>query len=431
MPAPKRSEIIAPSSASNQSDAADFHAVLKQLNLAPMSAPSSQPPAFKFWRTQPVMTLHDTLSSSQDHGYCDQSIPKSKVRATPLKLPEGFAWSDFDITNPSEANELYKFLAAHYCEDSDGRFRSDYSLEFLMWALTSPGYVADWHVAIRHTSSGKLMAFFAGTPKAIRIHDDLAPSCETNFLCIHKKLRNKRLAPVLIKELTRRSNLQGVWRAVYTGSSLLPTPVATTQIHHRSLNTKKCVEVGFAYCPPNVSLTSLIKTNKLPDATSIAGFQPMQLHHVSQVTTLLNTDHAKFDLALDWTEASVAHWLLPRSNVVDAFVVVDVGTNRVTDFCSYYHVPMSVLNHPQHTTIYTAQSFYNVATSVPLPDLVRDLMVKAKANNMDIFSAADIMNMDEVLAPLVFEAGGGHLHYYLFNWRCPQMTRRNVGLVLH
>jgi hypothetical protein len=31
---------------------------------------------------------------------------------------------------------------------------------------------------------------------------------EINFLCVHKKLRSKRLAPVLIKEVTRRVNLE-------------------------------------------------------------------------------------------------------------------------------------------------------------------------------------------------------------------------------
>jgi glycylpeptide N-tetradecanoyltransferase len=34
---------------------------------------------------------------------------------------------------------------------------------------------------------------------------------EINFLCVHKKLRTKRLAPVMIKEITRRVNLQNVW----------------------------------------------------------------------------------------------------------------------------------------------------------------------------------------------------------------------------
>ncbi len=35
---------------------------------------------------------------------------------------------------------------------------------------------------------------------------------EINFLCVHKKLRAKRLAPVLIKEVTRRVNKMGVWQ---------------------------------------------------------------------------------------------------------------------------------------------------------------------------------------------------------------------------
>lgn len=39
---------------------------------------------------------------------------------------------------------------------------------------------------------------------------------EINFLCVHKKLRAKRLAPMLIKEVTRRVNLMGVWQVWQT-----------------------------------------------------------------------------------------------------------------------------------------------------------------------------------------------------------------------
>jgi glycylpeptide N-tetradecanoyltransferase len=52
-------------------------------------------------------------------------------------------------------------------------------------------------------------------------------SVEINFLCVHKKLRSKRLAPVLIKEVTRRVNLKGIFQAVYTAGAVLPTPVAS------------------------------------------------------------------------------------------------------------------------------------------------------------------------------------------------------------
>ena len=50
---------------------------------------------------------------------------------------------------------------------------------------------------------------------------------EINFLCVHKKLRSKRMAPVLIKEITRRVNMEGIFQAVYTAGVVLPTPVGT------------------------------------------------------------------------------------------------------------------------------------------------------------------------------------------------------------
>ncbi len=52
-------------------------------------------------------------------------------------------------------------------------------------------------------------------------------AAEINFLCVHKKLRSKRLTPVLIKEVTRRCNLANVWQAIYTAGIVLPTPIGT------------------------------------------------------------------------------------------------------------------------------------------------------------------------------------------------------------
>ena len=47
---------------------------------------------------------------------------------------------------------------------------------------------------------------------------------EVNFLCVHKKLRSKRLAPVLIREITRRVNCRGQRRA-----ATLPKPYPSFQ----------------------------------------------------------------------------------------------------------------------------------------------------------------------------------------------------------
>jgi glycylpeptide N-tetradecanoyltransferase len=60
---------------------------------------------------------------------------------------------------------------------------------------------------------------------------------EINFLCVHKGLREHRLAPILIKEITRRVNLTNVWQAVYTAGVLLPRPIAKCRYFSHSLCT--------------------------------------------------------------------------------------------------------------------------------------------------------------------------------------------------
>ena len=77
--------------------------------------------------------------------------------------------------------------------------RFKYSQEFLQWALHPPGYFPEWHVGVRVTGSGKLVGFITGVPAVISMAGREVKVAEINFLCVHKKLRSKRLAPVLIK----------------------------------------------------------------------------------------------------------------------------------------------------------------------------------------------------------------------------------------
>ena len=87
---------------------------------------------------------------------------------------------------------------------------------------------------------------------------------EINFLCIHKKLRSKRLAPTLIKEVTRRVNLHGIFQAVYTAGIKLPKPITTARYQHRTLNPKKLVDIGFTSIPRDLTMQKMIKKYKLP-----------------------------------------------------------------------------------------------------------------------------------------------------------------------
>lgn len=114
---------------------------------------------------------------------------------------------------------------------------------------------------------------------------------EINFLCVHKKLRSKRVAPVLIREITRRVNLQGIFQAVYTAGVVLPKPVGTCRwvrrnrdvprtlgwgftngpslrrYWHRSLNPRKLIEVKFSHLSRNMTMQRTMKLYRLPEVS--------------------------------------------------------------------------------------------------------------------------------------------------------------------
>lgn len=71
-----------------------------------------------------------------------------------------------------------------------------------------------------------------------------------------------------------------------------------------------------------------------------------------------------------------------------------------------------------------------MATSASWVDLIGDALVLAKKANFDVFNALDLMDNSEFLEKLKFGIGDGNLQYYLYNWRCPTMQPKDVGLVL-
>lgn len=253
---------------------------------------------------------------------------------------------------------------------------------------------------------------------------------EINFLCVHKSLRTKRLAPVLIKEVTRRVNLHNIWQALYTAGIVIPKPIAKTTYWHRSLNPKKLVEVGFSSLPPNTPMARYVKLLKVNTDTSIPGIRPMTKKDVSQVQALLSNYLTKFPLHLDFSKEEVEHYLVPRPGVIDTYVVQDPSSKEITDLVSFYTLPSSILKHEKHKVLNVAYSYYNVPGKHNLLELTRDALCLAKKKEFDVFNALDIMENAQFLEELKFGIGDGHLHYYLYNWRIREIEPNEVGIVL-
>lgn len=422
---------------------------------------------YAFWETQPVVQF-DASTDIQEDGPID--IPKTvdDVKKEPYALPATFEWCECDVSDATQVHEVYNLLHNNYVEDDDALFRFNYSPAFLQWALQPPGFRRDWHMGVRVKASKKLVAFISAIPATIIANSKKLPMVEINFLCVHKKLRSKRLAPVMIKEITRRVNLQDIWQAAYTAGVVLPKPVSVCRYWHRSLNPKKLIECQFSSLQPRMTMARTIKLYKLPPSPTTVGLRPMRASDAPAVASLLNMYLAKYKLTQHFTMEEVEHWLTPRDLVVDCYVVesqsaaaatgglgvADSGATGaepssssscnssggggvvsklgITDMVSFYTLPSSVLGHPEHTELRAAYMFYTVANTTPLQQLMQDAMIMAVHKGYDVFNALDLLENASFLKDLKFGVGDGTLQYYLYNWRMTgtPIAAAETGLIL-
>ena len=193
-------------------------------------------------------------------------------------------------------------------------------------------------------------------------------STEINFLCVHKKLRAKRLAPVLIQEITRRCYVLGIFQAIYTAGIVLPKPVSSCRYFHRSLDWLKLYEVGFSPLPSNSNKARQITKYHLPSSCSTPDLRAMQPRDIDGVQSLLEKYLNRFDMAPVYDGHEVEHWLLhdeksAGEQVIWTYVVEEPNTQKITDFFSFYCLESSVIGNQKHDNIRAAYLFYYATTA--------------------------------------------------------------------
>ena len=154
---------------------------------------------------------------------------------------------------------------------------------------------------------------------------------------------------------------------------------------------------------------------------------------IPKITVALNAHlTANYKVHIQFSEAEMRHFFLPRDNVVFSYVVENVA-GEVTDFISFYALNSSVLNDPEYDKIYAAYAFYNFAEGNDeerMKQLMRDALILAKQNNFDVFNMTEVLKHSLVRDELMFKPGDGRLAHYLFNWRIKSIEASDVGIVL-
>ncbi|KAL4795259.1 acyl-CoA N-acyltransferase [Aspergillus venezuelensis] len=389
---------------------------------------------YKFWQSQPVPQFDDS------HRYKEGPIKlynPEEVPEAPGPLTDGYEWSSLDLDIPNQQRELHDLLAGHYVEADDGSFQFRYSIPFLVWALKPPGWKRDWHVGVRNTKTQTLVAFLAAIPGTVSVRGRHLQVAQIDFLCIHRDLRSRRLAPALIQEVTRRCALDGLQHAVYTSGTVLPRPVSTCQYFHRPLNWKKLYDFGFLPLPGGSTVATEIGNYSLPnDAQTLPNMRLMTADDVVPVRELLQRYLQRFDLIPVFSVEEVKYWLLQgteplddeQHRVVCTYVVEDPESGQITDMFSFFTIESTCLQDGKPVdTIKAAYLYYYATVSAfsgvnesldeRLSELIGNALVVANKTEHDVFNALTLQDNTLFIERLKFCPGDGELNYYLFNYR--------------
>merc|ERR1711924_327388 len=171
-----------------------------------------------------------------------------------------------------------------------------------------------------------------------------------------------------------------------------------------------------------------IKLYKVPEVPQLPGIRQMRESDVPRVTELVTGYLKKFSLHPEFTSDEIAHWMSPRDGVIYSYVRENNGD--VTDVCSFYSLPSTILGNEKYNLLKAAYSYWNVATTVTLHELMHDALILAKQKDFDVFNALNVMENDQFLKELKLGIGDGYLQYYLYNWKSPKIEPSGMGLVL-
>ena len=291
------------------------------------------------------------------------------------------------------------------------------------------GYRPEWFVGVRVAQTQKFVAFIACTPALLYRHgtrvqpsqpeakEDEATSrtteivVEVNFLCVHKKLRSAPV-PVLIKEITRRVNVCGIFqaRARACVSSARPRarpppPRPPTRLFAQAAYTAGIAAAGAL---PVATLAQPQEADRGRAASGAADDDDAHRQAVRAARAVdaraaadgrrrlrggvrqLNKHLMKYVIAPQLSEAEFANWLLLRTDVIYSFVSSNSRRTRSPTWCRSTAAVVR-LGNEKHTQLRAAYCYYVFYNGTKLLDPMQDALI-LKTHHFDVFNALGILD---------------------------------------
>jgi len=412
----------------------------------------------RFWKYQPVHQVENFLHNSQVN-YINGQIKLFGKQLLQTELPDNLKWIDIDVNNEFILEVLYLFLKDHYVEDVNGMYRLEYSKELIKSMLNYPGSSTDLNVGMIYvcpeSSKITLIGFISAIIHKIKIIDKIYDVSEINLLCIHKDLRNKLLAPIMISEITRRVAFKDTQIALYTISKTITKPLTVCNYYSYYLNNQKLKECLFIDDNIKPSVTeNLIINNKyklkynelynemfyndielhynIKNTSRFQYFSDLNDNTTRNIWILFNKFLKKYKINKVFTLKDCLYYLNNKNNITN---IIKSHDNKIIGIYTIVNINSSILfkNEKDHDKIKSCYLTYYAYDEnlININDLLKDVCILAKKCDFDMLLCLDIMeSTDDVLNTVGFQKTNTTLNYYLYNYIIQNELKSNdIGVV--
>jgi glycylpeptide N-tetradecanoyltransferase len=379
----------------------------------------------KFWCKQPIVGATEIVSRD---GLILSDIEQNN---TPTKLPNEYEWVNLNLSNQEHMDQLVTFLNSYYTNNN--QFSQIHSKEFLDFYY---GNSTNIMLCVKSAKHNLFVGFICGKVTKMQVNKTVSDFIEVRLLCVHQQLRTKKLVPCLITELTRQFNLLGYNKASYSAGIYINKPLISAKYYLRAINVDKLINTGFLKIDiknNSVSVENIKKANEFINKNTPTNYVKMGEHHIEMAFNVFNKYMEKYNYHPIFTLEEFTH-LFYNNKFVETYVYEqkDEETDDVyvLDFASYYISEIEILKGEyKNQVINKGTLFYYTCLNETAYSIIKNVLITANNNNIDVFCADNIMEHGEIIREMNFEEFGQDTHYYLYNFRVRAMGNNQVAVI--
>lgn len=398
----------------------------------------------RFWATQPV-GIASGLHNSRPGQICSSQTVKD-VDKNLTTLPPGLQWRNILPHDSTMIKQIIQFLEQNYVTDSEETIRLGYSEEFMKYFLSDAlkdAYPVPWSVAIVDKNaesadySEDVVGFISAVPRTVLLtRSDTREIAEVNFLCVREDDRGRKLTPLLIKEITRRVNLAGIFTAIFTSGTRLPqNPFCSVRYYHKFLDVDKLNQVGFTNFPEeHVAEAKKLYQHKNvkprigPNMTRFHVLRGMTESDIPLAAKLFESERMLFSVVEIIDETKLQN--MQQNPDLQCFIVEEVdviGKKRtMVGFVSVFTSVLITKNTQNKWDNKLTNCYIHYICGVVSPIINRLFTLLRKQGCSLVSCTTNAQNMamiqQESMTP-----GTGELYYYMYNYRLPVLPAHEVA----